>query len=170
MKRYIGIILLGLILIVSGENIGAQSLKVGYINKDELLKVMPDYDSANVKLEKLRKELVGQLAMMQNELNTKSAALDNAKDLPQVLRKTKENELKDLNNRTQLFQVKANQMISDKNAELVQPILAKADKALRDVAKEQGFALVLDTGVVYYSDDKKIINLLPLIKAKLGLK
>ena len=171
MKRFIGIIMLSIILIIAGQNLGAQNFKFGYINKDELLKAMPDYDSANVKLENLRKVLVSQLALMQEEYNNKTTAFNNgSKSLSDVLRKNKEEELKDLNNRIQLFQVKATQQINDKNAELIQPILAKADKAIKDVAKEQGFTFVFDVGVLYYFDEKKSINMLPLIKTKLGLK
>jgi len=171
MKRFIGIIMLSIILIIAGQNLGAQNFKFGYINRDELLKAMPDYDSANVKLENLRKELVSQLALMQDEYNYKTTAFNNGSmSLSDVIRKTKEEELKDLNNRIQLFQVKATQQINDKNAELIQPILAKADKAIKDVAKEQGFTFVFDVGVLYYFDEKKSINMLPLIKTKLGLK
>jgi outer membrane protein len=171
MKRFIGIIMLSIILIIAGQSLGAQNFKFGYINKDELLKAMPDYDSANVKLEALRKELVNQLALMQDEFSNKTADYNNGSNsLSDVVRKTKEEELKDLNNRIQLFQVKANQQINDKNAELIQPIEAKADKAIKDVAKEQGFTFVFDVGVLYYFDEKKSINMLPLIKTKLGLK
>ena len=171
MKRFIGIIMFSIILITAGQNLGAQNFKFGYINKDELLKAMPDYDSANVKLENLRKELVSQLVSMQDEFTNKTTAFNNGSmSLSDVVRKTREEELKDLNNRIQLFQVKATQQINDKNAELIQPILAKADKAVKDVAKEQGFTFVFDVGVLYYFDEKKSINMLPLIKTKLGLK
>ena len=171
MKRFIGIIMLSIILIIAGQNLGAQNFKFGYINRDELLKAMPDYDSANVKLENLRKVLVSQLALMQDEYNNKTTAFNNgSKSLSDVVRKTREEELKDLNNRIQLFQIKATQQINDKNAELIQPIEAKADKAIKDVAKEQGFTFVFDAGVLYYFDEKKSINMLPLIKTKLGLK
>jgi outer membrane protein len=171
MKRFIGIIMLSIILIIAGQNLGAQNYRFGYINKDELLKAMPDYDSANVKLENLRKELVSQLVSMQDEFTNKTTAFNNGSmSLSDVVRKTREEELKDLNNRIQIFQVKATQQINDKNAELIQPILAKADKAIKDVAKEQGFTFVFDVGVLYYFDEKKSIDMLPLIKTKLGLK
>jgi outer membrane protein len=171
MRRFIGITMISIILFIAGQNLGAQNFKFGYINKDELLKAIPDYDSANVKLENLRKELVGQLTLMQDELNNKTTAFnDGSKSLSDVVRKSKEDELKDLNNRIQFFQVKATQQINDKNAELIQPILAKADKAIKGVAKEQGFTFVFDVGVLYYFDEKKSINMLPLIKTKLGLK
>jgi outer membrane protein len=171
MKRFIGIIMLSIILIIAGQNLGAQNYRFGYINKDELLKAMPDYDSANVKLENLRKELVSQLVSMQDEFTNKTTAFNNGSmSLSDVVRKTREEELKDLDNRIQIFQVKATQQINDKNAELIQPILAKADKAIKDVAKEQGFTFVFDVGVLYYFDEKKSIDMLPLIKTKLGLK
>ena len=171
MKRFIGIIMFSIILIIAGQYLGAQNFKFGYINRDELLKAMPDYDSANVKLENLRKVLLSQLALMQDEFNNKTTAFNNGSNsLSDVLRKNKEEELKDLNNRIQLFQVKATQQINDKNAELVQPLLLKADKAIKDVAKEQSITIVFDVGVLYYFDEKKSINMLPLIKTKLGLK
>jgi len=171
MKRTIGIIMLGTIFLMAGQDLGAQNIKFGYINKDELLKALPDYDSAAVKLEKFRSELVNQLASMQNEFSSKTTALNNgSSNLSDVIRKSREEELKALNNRIQLFQVKANQLINDKNNELIQPVVAKADKAIRDVAKEQGITLVFDASVLYYYDEKKSIYMLPLIKTKLGLK
>jgi outer membrane protein len=169
--RFIGTIMLSIILILTGKTLEAQNFKFGYINKDELLKAIPDYDSAIVKLENLRKEYINQIALMQDEFSNKTTAYNNeSNSLSDVVRKTKEEELKDLNNRIQLFQVKANQLINDKNAELILPIEAKADKAIKDVANEQGFTFVLDSGVLYYFDEKRGINMLPLIKTKLGLK
>ena len=171
MKRFIGIIMLGIILFITGQNLGAQNLKFGFINRDELLKSLPDYDSASIKLENFRKELVNQLALMQSEFNNKSTAFNNGSNsFSDVVRKTREEELKSLDTRIQIFQVQANQQINDKNSELIRPIEAKADKAIQDVAKEQSFTLVFDNGVLYYFDEKKCINMLPLIKAKLGLK
>ena len=43
----------------------AQNFKFGHINSDELIQAMPEYDSATVKLEKFRKELVNALELMQ---------------------------------------------------------------------------------------------------------
>ena len=43
----------------------AQNFKFGHINSDELIQAMPEFDSANVKLEKFRKELVNALELMQ---------------------------------------------------------------------------------------------------------
>ena len=58
MKRFLGIAAFALFVTFAGQNASAQNLKFGHINSDELIKAMPEYDSATVKLEKTRKELV----------------------------------------------------------------------------------------------------------------
>jgi outer membrane protein len=171
MKKSIAGILVGIIIVITYQTAGAQNVKYGYINRDELIKSMPDYDSANFKVEKLRKEFETQLAGMQNELSSKTASLNNeSANLSDFLRKTRQDELKNLDIRINLFQVKATQQLNDKNNELIQPVLAKADNAIKEVAKEQGLIFVLDGTQLLYSDDKKCTNILPLVRVKLGLK
>jgi outer membrane protein len=168
MKRSIGILLIGMIIALISQPAAAQ--KYGYIKKDELIKSMPNYDSANVQIEKLRKEFENQLASMQSELSSKTTALDNDKTISDFVRKSKEDELKNLNVRIQLFQLKANQQLNNKNNELVQPLIDQADNAIKEVAKEQGFVFVMDGNLLLYTDEKKCTNMMPLVKAKLNLK
>jgi outer membrane protein len=173
MKRFIGILAIAIIVTVAGQNAVAQNFKFGHINSDELIKAMPDYDSATVKLEKFRKELVNALEIMTVELNNKAEALNKeSKNLSDIVRQTKEQELQDMNGRIQTFQSNASQQLQDKQAELFQPIITKADKAVKDVGKEQGFTYVFDVakGQLLYFDEAKSTNLLAPVKAKLGLK
>jgi outer membrane protein len=171
MKRSLAILFLTIALIMTGNSTLAQNYKFGYLNRDELLRAMPEYDSANVKIEKLRKEIVIQLASMQSELDNKTTAFNNeSKNLSDVIRKTKEEELKTLDTRLQFFQAQATQQLNNKNSELIRPLVDKVDKAIKDVSKEQGFTFVFDTGILYYFDEKKSINMIPLVKVKLGLK
>jgi outer membrane protein len=171
MKRSLVISALTILLIVAGYHAAAQNFKFGYINRDMLLKAIPEYDSANAKIEKFRQELLIQLTSMQSDLTNKTTALNNeSKNLSDVIRKTREEELKTLDTRFQFFQAQATQQINDKNAELLQPLLDKVEKAIKDVSKEQGFTFVFDSGVLYYFDEKKTTNMIPLVKAKLGLK
>jgi outer membrane protein len=171
MKKIIGVILLGIVITISGQQVGAQNVKYGYINRDELFKAMPDYDSATVQLEKTRTELQNQLAGMQNDLNIKTASLNNeGSSLSDFVRQNRQEELKNLNVRIQLFQVRANQQLEDKKDQLFQPVLLKADNAIKEVAKEQGFIFILDEAQLLYSDEKKCTNIMPQVKAKLGVK
>lgn len=62
--------------------------------------------------------------------------------------------------------------MQEKQVTLFTPITEKADKAIRDIGKENGFLYVFDisAGQLIYFDESKSTNVLPLAKAKLGLK
>ncbi len=174
MKRLAGITVVLFLLCYFGQDINAQNLKFGHINSDELIQALPEFDSANVKLEKFRQELINALELMQVELNNKSEAYNkDAKNLTDIVRQTKEQELMDMNRRIQEFQSSAQQQLQEKQAELFQPIMAKIDKAIKDVGKENGFVYIYTVGqgssLLYY-DETKSTNIMPLAKAKLGIK
>jgi outer membrane protein len=171
MKRVSGILTIVIILACAIQNAGAQNFKFGYINRDELFKSIPEYDSATVKIEKFRQELINQLESMQTDLNKKTADFnDGSKTMSDAIRKFKEQDMKDLNTRIQVFQLQANQQVTQKNNELLQPIVTKVDKAIKQVSEEQGFTFVFDASVLYYFNEKKSTNLIPLVRTKLGLK
>ena len=88
-----------------------------------------------------------------------------------LIRKTKENELQDILQRIQNFQIEAEQDLAKQRAELLKPIQEKAFKAVNDVAEENGFTYVFDmgTGAVLYASDSTE-DILPLVKKKLGLE
>jgi outer membrane protein len=173
MKRFIGIAALVIIVALSGQSAIAQTMKFGHVNSDELIQALPEFDSANVKLEKFRKELINYLELMSVELNNKSDAYNKeSKNLTDLVKKTKEQELVDMNRKIQEFQTSAQQQMQDKQGEFFQPVIAKVDKAIKDVGKENGFVYIFDVakGALLYFDETKSTNVMPLAKAKLGLK
>ncbi|MGD0756955.1 MAG: OmpH family outer membrane protein [Bacteroidales bacterium] len=173
MRRFISIASLMIVIALAGQSAMAQNLKFGHINSDELIQSMPEYDSATVKLEKFRKELVNALELMQVELNTKNEAYQKEnKTLSDIVRQTKEQELMDMQKRIQDFQTNAQTQLQNKQTEVFQPIYLKVDKAIKDVGKENGFFYVFDVakGSLLYFDETKSVNIMPLVKTKLGLK
>jgi outer membrane protein len=173
MKRYLTITLLIIVIALAGQSAMAQNFKFGHINSDELIQTMPEYDSATVKLEKFRKELVNALELMSVELNTKNEAYQKeSKNLSDIVKQTKEQELVDMNKRIQDFQNTAQTQLQNKQTEVFQPIYAKVDKAIKDVGKENGFLYVFDVakGAILYFDESRSTNVLSLVKTKLGLK
>ena len=173
MKRFIGIAVIALMAVFAGQNVVAQSFKFGHINSDELIKAMPENDSATVKLEKTRKELVNALDIMQVEWKNKADAYNKElKNLTDLVRQTKEQELQDMQNRIQEFQTNAQTKLQEEQAALFQPVYNKADKAIKEVGKEGGFTYVFDVakGQLLYFDETKSINIIALVKTKLGLK
>jgi outer membrane protein len=173
MKRSITIAALIIGIALAGQSAMAQSFKFGHINSDELIQTMPEYDSATKKLDNYRKELVNALELMSVELNNKNDAYQKeSKNLSDIVKQTKEQELVDMNKRIQDFQANAQTQLQNKQTEVFQPIMARVDKAIKDVGKENGFVYVFDVakGAVLYFDEAKSVNVLPLVKTKLGLK
>lgn len=157
-------------LVVSAQ----KALKLGHINSQELLASMPESDSAQAHLEKIAAEHEAILEELSVEFNKKFDAyrlgIEN-KTLSDLARATKEAELQDLQNRIQTFEQKAQEDIQKKQVELLQPIHQKALNAVNEVAEENGFTYIFDTGaggVIYTSSDSQ--DILPLVKAKLGLQ
>jgi len=173
MKRFTGIAALLVLLVFAGTSAMAQSFKFGHINSEELITALPEFDSANVKLEAYRKELINYLELMSVELNNKSDAYNKElKNLTDLVKQTKEQELIDLNRKIQEYQTNAQEKLQQKQVELFQPVYAKVDKAIKDVGKENGFLYVFDIskGSLLYFDETKSTNVMVLAKAKLGLK
>jgi outer membrane protein len=173
MKRFFGIMAIALMAIFAGQSTMAQGFKFAHINSDELIKAMPEYDSATVKLERQTKELQNTLEIMTVELNNKADAYSKEmKTLTELVRQTKEQELQDMNARIQTFRTNAQTTLQESQTTLFQPIFAKADKAIKDVGKEGGYIYVFDSkpGQILYFDESKSTNIMAPVKTKLGLK
>ena len=157
------------ILMSTFQAVNAQ--KYGYLNKEELYKSIPEYDSATVQVDKLRNEYENMLSSMQAEYSSKTTSLNNeSATISDYIRQTRQDELKNLGVSIQLFSIKANAQLEEKKNQLFQPIITRVDNAIKAVATEQGFIFVIDSGQMLFTDEKKCTNILPLVKANLGVK
>jgi outer membrane protein len=152
---------------------GAQTaIKLGHINSQELIEAMPESDSAQKKIEKLTKDIQGQYEAMQVEYNTKLQDYQSKRETySDLIKQTKENELQELGQRIQAFAQNADQDLQKQRTGLYKPVLDKANKAIADVSKENGFTYVFDLAgglIIYHAENST--DILPLVKAKLGLK
>ena len=171
MKNYLRYSIV-LVFLLIGTTSFAQNLKFGHINSQELLSLIPERDSAQLVLENYAQQLEEQLEAMQVEYNNKvQQYLANQENYSDLIKQTKEQELGDLQERITNFQTTAQQDIQQKEAQLIQPIIDKAEKAIREVAEENGFTYVFDLArgtILYFSDVSK--DILPLVKAKLKIE
>jgi len=173
MKRTLSIFVIMLALTFGSVSYAQKAnIKLGHINSQELLSLMPEKDSAQAAFEKYQKKLADQLDVMQVEFNKKyQEYVAEQNNLTDLIRQTKEQELNDVNKRIQDFQQTAQQDMQKKQNELMQPVVEKAQKAIKDVARENGFTYIFDLatgGILYFSENTE--NILPLVKTKLGLK
>ena len=158
-------------LFLCAASISAQTLKFGHINSQELLMSMPERDSSETKLKKVAKDLQEQIETLQVEFNKKyQDYLQKKATFSDAIREMKEKELSDLQQRSQEFEQTAQQDYQKQQADLMKPIVDKANAAIQKVAKANGFIFVFDvsTGAVAYFSDQSI-DVLPLVKKELGI-
>ncbi|MGE5347983.1 MAG: OmpH family outer membrane protein, partial [Actinomycetota bacterium] len=132
---------------------------------------MPDYDSAMKKYNAFGQELTNALELMQVEYNNKlDQYVKDSKNLTDLVKANKEQELADMQNRINNFQQQAQVQLQDKQAELLNPIIEKATNAINAVAKEGGYIYIYDVRTLVYVDTVKSTDIGPLVKTKLGTK
>jgi outer membrane protein len=171
MKSYLKtMITLVLISLISFTTI-AQKQKYGYINSDELMKIMPGADTAVAKYQSYAQSLDTILMTMQQELNSKYESFNNNQaKMSDLIKQTKTKELQDLQDRIKSFQTSAQEDLQKKQNELLQPIIDKAKSAIEKVAKANGYTLIIDSrqGILLYVAATE--DILPLVKKELGIK
>ena len=171
MKNLIKLVVITLFLF-SGTTVNAQNYKFGHINSAELLSLMPERDSAQAKIQQYAKDLEGELEIMNVEYSNKlNDYLEKQDILTPLVKQTKEQELSEFQSRIQDFTNNAQQDLQQQEAQMIQPIIQKAEKAIKDVAKENGFTYIFDLSrgaVIYFSEQSE--DILPLVLKKLGLE
>jgi outer membrane protein len=148
--------------------------KVGHINSSDLIEMLPEADSIQKQLLQVQEMWQRILAEKETEAKTKYNALMVIIDKPSVSDSEKEiktQEVENLQKQYQELQKRANDDLQIKQEELLSPLLEKVKKTISEVAKANGYAYVMDTtdgsGIIY-SDSS--YDLMPLVKAKLGVK
>ena len=170
MKRVFKIALVVGGLLFAGSVANAQQ-KIAHVNSAELIKAMPEVVNADKLLETFKASLDADGKTMYAEYQAKVQDFQaKEKTLSEALKEVKVKEIQDLQKRIEEFQQKAGDDFEKKRGELYDPILKKAEEAVKAVAKEKGYAYVFDTtqpGLVYFDGG---INIMPDVKIKLGLK
>ncbi len=166
-----GFLLLAVALFISGFGYAQSSLKIGYINSNKLMGIMPEADSAQAHVKAYAAGLQKQMQSMAQEYQSKVRDYQsNVGTMSDLIRQTKEKEISDLQQRIQAFQASADKDVQKKQQELFQPIITKVKNAIDAVGKENGYNYILDVSqgvVLYYGNGD---NITPLVKKKLHLK
>jgi len=170
MKNTLRFIAVLAILSLTIPAIAQTNAKFGYIDSNELIELMPSKDTVEAKLIDYQKSLERQIENMileyQNKVQEYQANLATMSD---IIRQTKEKEITDLEQRIQAFQQNAELDFQNKQAELYNPLIEKAKTAISQVAEENGYTYIFDAGVGILLYFEKGDNILPLVRAKLGI-
>ena len=163
--------LVAFVILLTATSTYAQTLKFGHINSTQLLGMMPETKVADSTLQKFGASLESQLKTMTTEYQGKVGEFRaNEATMAEPVKEAKAREINDLETRIQDFQESAQQSLQKKKEEIYTPIIKKAEDAIKGVAKEKTYSYIFDTsvGVVLYAQESD--DIMPLVKAKLGLK
>lgn len=156
----------------ASQSAEAQDLKFAHINSQKILTELPEAIAAQNQLQEEAKKLQDQMAIMNSEAQQKMTEYISKRDsLPELIRATKEKEIQDMQERIQSFQQLAQQSLSQKEQQLLSPIIEKVNAAIDAVGKENNFIYIFDTAsqVILYNSEQSV-DAEPLVKAKLGVK
>jgi len=149
----------------------AQNKKIGHVDLSEIIALMPEKAQADTALSKYSQELESEYYAMEKELRDMMADYEaNKANRSEGMNKLKNEKIAAKQQEMQQFaQVTIQQELQEKQYKLTLPILEKAEKAAKDVAKEKGYAYVFDRsqGTMLVWDDADALDI--DVKKKLGL-
>ena len=146
-------------------------VKTGHINSDALIASMPETKAMQDELKKVSQTYDTDYKIQANALQAKylkyGKEQESKTDEENALR---QKEVQDLQKKLQLYAQTADKSLQQKQMDLLKPILEKAQKAIKDVAKEKGIKYVFDSapgkGLLVFDGE----DLLAAVKTKLGIK
>ena len=146
--------------------------KFGHINVEQILTIMPEAVTAELALQQEVTELQAQLQTMQEELQSKFKDYElNQNTMSEAVRKDKETNLQNLQQRILTFEQTAQQSLTTKQNQLLEPVLQKLQDAINKVAAEKGYAYIFNvtdmTSTIIFSDDS--FDITDEVKTKLKL-
>ena len=154
-----------------------EAQKVGYCEIDKIIQIMPEYETAKAKIEGEVEEMQLQAEEMDVELNVKYKAYtdnvalndgESGKWGPAILQ-VKEQELTQLQQRIQEFQMNSQMTLEQRQYELLEPISLKLDSAINVVMENDGYSYIIKDLTVIQVNKKKCTDISQAVKQALGL-
>ena len=163
-------LLLGAVMAFGILSASAQT-KIGYINTDELMGVMPEAAKINEDLNAYQQALQQQGQTLQIEADKKrDQYFKDSINLSASMKEIRRDELVKLYSRLQTYDQEAQQKAQEYAQTKIAPVRTKALDAIKAVAKEKGYTYVLDEATSTLLVMPPGDDLLPAVKAKLGIK
>ena len=170
MKKLLKVALVAVCIVFAGNAAKAQA-KIGYLNFDQLVDQLPDTKVIRTQLETYNKQFQDAYAAMTTEYQSKGQAYEAQRNtMTDAVRLQKEAELSDLQKRIQAFQADAQQKVQVKTTEITKPLFDKIRAAAAQVAKEKGYAYVINSAQTDLIVSPPGDDLMADVKAKLGVK
>ena len=149
----------------------AQTVKLGYINSQEGMMMMPEVNDVEKQLAEFNEKNMKYLQDMEKEIQDKYTKYEQEKaTMSDAIRKVQEEELMNMQQRLQTTYQALQQEAQKKQMELLKPLQDKLMTAIETVSKKQGLTMVYDmmSGAILYKSEAAI-DITPAVKKELGI-
>jgi outer membrane protein len=150
----------------------AQEVKLGHVNSQEILTVMPERTVIEKTVGDLQSQWEKELVKMREEYYAKVKEFQEKQaTMPESIKSARQGEISDLEQRISTFNQTASEDLRKKQQELFTPVIDKVKKAINEVGSENGYLYIFDLStqsIIYQSPKSNDVT--PLVKKKLGLK
>jgi outer membrane protein len=150
----LGILLMG-VGIKAGRAQTKGDLKIGYINSQQVMQEMPEFQAVQKRLQNYYKKKQQDLQKQSQSLQKEEA---NYKQRQSVMSKdaksSEQKKLQNLQANFQQAQQKAQQDVQKKQQSLMEPLRQKVDKGIQAVAKKNNLSYVISASSVLYASDQ----------------
>jgi outer membrane protein len=120
-------------------------MKIGYANMEQLLSSLPEMKKVESEFASFDKQLKTHLETQFNDFQKKVEAFrQHYESMPEAERTRKQTELEQLQGTLQKLQQESQEQLANKHNNLLEPLLNQVKKAIQQVAKEQGYAFILN--------------------------
>lgn len=156
--KHLKTLLFATALFIGATSFTSAQSKIAHIDKQELIKAMPEYTSAQAEIEKLGKTYETTIQTSIKELENKLKQYDaEASSQTQEENQKRMQEVEGMKQSLGQYQQQAQKDLQEKEFNLLKPIVEKADTAIQAVAKEQGFQYVLDSAMLIMAEGKDLM-------------
>lgn len=178
MKKIIFSLLITTVISAMSSQLIAQVQKIGYTNLDYILGLLPDAKKVETELktyeEQLQKQLQTKYADYEKKLKEYQEGVSKGV-MTDLIKEDKEKELMSMQNSIKEFEESAKSSMQKKQVALLEPVLAKVQKAIDEVGKENDYSYILSThadyggsAIILYAKSKED-NISDLVLKRLGV-
>lgn len=150
----------------------AQDVKLGHINSQEILSLMPERVTIEKTISDLQTQWESELVKMREEYYAKIKEFQEKQaTMPESIKTARQSEIAEIEQRITTFNQTASADLQKKQQELFTPVVEKVKKAINEVGAENNYLYIFDLstqGIIYQSP--KSNDIAPLVKKKLALK
>jgi outer membrane protein len=150
-----------------------ESIKIGCADTEYILSQLPEMRQVESELKSLETQLRNQVNGKTEQLKARYAKyMEEGEKMQPALRANEEREMQLLNENLEKLKQDAQAALEKKHNQLMEPLYAKTGQAIDEVAKENGYTLILirrleDYRIILYADEHHDIT--SLVLKRLGV-